>query len=534
MHEARLLVKQLHIKQLLVNLIITYSQTEDYMKYLRSWLMLVALIISLSVSAEDAKRQFRGAWIQCVNGQFKGMSTQKMQQTLTYQLDELQKDGVNAIIFQVRPECDALYESKLEPWSRFLTGRQGTAPSPYWDPLKWMVAECHKRGMELHAWINPFRAKTKGTKELSPQHVAIRQPGNVFPYDGLMILNPAKQENRDYICSVVEDILERYDVDGIHIDDYFYPYPVKGLPIPDDADFRANNNGIKDRGDWRRDNVNLFVKQLYETIHKVKPWVKLGVSPFGIYRNAKSAPGIGSKTNGLQNYDDLYADVLMWVNNGWLDYCVPQLYWEIGHKSADYATLIKWWNKYAGARPLYIGEDVERTVKAADIKNPTINQMPAKYNLHKAMQNVKGTVLWYAKAVVDNVGNYQNVLRNNYWKYPALQPLMPHIDAKAPNKVKKLKAMTIDGDQILFWMQPKGKGWKDEAVKYVVYRFENGEQPDLSDASKIVAVTTETFCKIPTHSSSTTTGKRKKVTYVVTALDRMSNESKPKKVKVAL
>jgi len=271
--------------------------------------MLVALIISLSVSAEDAKRQFRGAWIQCVNGQFEGMSTQKMQQTLTYQLDELQKDGVNAIIFQVRPECDALYESKLEPWSRFLTGRQGTAPSPYWDPLKWMVAECHKRGMELHAWINPFRAKTKGTKELSPQHVAIRQPGNVFPYDGLMILNPAKQENRDYICSVVEDILERYDVDGIHIDDYFYPYPVKGLPIPDDADFRANNNGIKDRGDWRRDNVNLFVKQLYETIHKVKPWVKLGVSPFGIYRNAKSAPGIGSKTNGLQNYDDLYADV---------------------------------------------------------------------------------------------------------------------------------------------------------------------------------------------------------------------------------
>lgn len=496
--------------------------------------MLVALIISLSVSAEDAKRQFRGAWIQCVNGQFEGMSTQKMQQTLTYQLDELQKDGVNAIIFQVRPECDALYESKLEPWSRFLTGRQGTAPSPYWDPLKWMVDECHKRGMELHAWINPFRAKTKGTKELSAQHVAIRQPGNVFPYDGLMILNPAKQENRDYICSVVEDILERYDVDGIHIDDYFYPYPVKGLPIPDDADFRANNNGIKDRGDWRRDNVNLFVKQLYETIHKVKPWVKLGVSPFGIYRNAKSDPGIGSKTNGLQNYDDLYADVLMWVNNGWLDYCVPQLYWEIGHKSADYATLIKWWNKYAGARPLYIGEDVERTVKAADLKNPNINQMPAKYNLHKTMPNVKGTVLWYAKAVVDNVGNYQNVLRNNYWKHPALQPLMPHIDAKAPNKVKKLKAMTIDGDQILFWMQPKGKGWKDEAVKYVVYRFENGEQPDMTDASKIVAVTTETFCKIPTRSSGTTTEKRKKVTYIVTALDRMSNESKPKKVKVAL
>ena len=149
----------------------------------------------------------------------------------------------------------------------------------------------------------------------------------------------------------------------------------------------------------------MFIKQLYETVHKEKPWVKVGVSPFGIYRNLKSDPSNGSKTNGLQNYDDLYADVLMWVNNGWLDYCVPQIYWEIGNKAADYETLIKWWNKYAGKRPLYIGEDVERTVKKADLNNPNINQMPAKFKLHREMQNVNGTVLWYAKAVVDNIGN---------------------------------------------------------------------------------------------------------------------------------
>ena len=194
---------------------------------------------------------------------------------------------------------------------------------------------------------------------------------------------------------------------------------------------------MKDIGDWRRYNVNLFIKQLHETISAAKPWVKFGVSPFGIYRNKKNSP-IGSETNGLQNYDDLYADVLMWVNNGWIDYLVPQLYWEIGHKSADYETLIKWWNQHTSKRPLYIGEDIERTTKKADLKNPNQNQMPAKFKLHKDMSNVQGTVLWYAKAAVDNIGNYGMVLRNVYWKYPALQPLMPFIDDKAPKKVRAM------------------------------------------------------------------------------------------------
>ena len=275
---------------------------------------LFMLAIALMASAQS-KREFRGAWIQCVNGQFQGMSTQKMQSTLSYQLDELQKDGCNAIIFQVRPECDALYESRMEPWSRFLTGTQGKAPSPYWDPLKWMIEQCHKRGMELHAWINPYRAKTKTTTQLASNHIAIRHPERVFSYDGQFIMNPAMEENRKYICNVVGDILRRYDVDGLHIDDYFYPYPAAGQTIPDAQQFRTMSNGIKDLGDWRRYNVNLFIRQLHDTIANVKPWVKFGVSPFGIYRNRKSSP-IGSNTNGLQNYDDLYADVLLWINNG--------------------------------------------------------------------------------------------------------------------------------------------------------------------------------------------------------------------------
>jgi uncharacterized lipoprotein YddW (UPF0748 family) len=478
-------------------------------------------------STFNVKREFRGAWIQCVNGQFKGIGTETMQRTLTYQLNELQKDGCNAIIFQVRPECDALYESDLEPWSYYLTGVQGEKPNPYWDPLQWMIDECHRRGMELHAWINPYRAKTKSPHQNAANHVIVRHPEWTFDYDGLTLLNPAYKECRDYICDVVKDIVERYDVDGLHIDDYFYPYPVAGVEIPDEAQYRAAPNGMKNRDDWRRYNVNMFIQQVYETIHATKPWVKFGVSPFGIYRNQKSDPN-GSKTNGLQNYDQLYADVLLWDANGWMDYCVPQLYWEIGNKAADYDELIHWWNRHLTRTPLYIGEDVERTVKYPDLTNKSQHQLAAKMALHAELPRIQGTVLWYAKAAVDNVGNYGTLLRNNYWRMPALQPLMPHIDKKAPKAPRKLKVVRMDdGEHVLFWMPPKGKGWQDEAASYVVYRFEKGEPINVDDPSKIVKVTTDCLYMIPA-------GQSGRFMYVVTALDRMQNESKIAKKKVKL
>ena len=490
-------------------------------------IILVLLALLLTVATEAQKREMRGAWIQCVNGQFQGLGKEKMQQTLTYQLDELQKDGVNTIIFQVRPECDALYESKLEPWSRFLTGKQGQAPSPYWDPLQWMIEQCHKRGMELHAWINPYRAKTKTTKQLASNHIAVRKPMNCFSYDDLFILNPGIAENRDFICEVAKDIVSRYDVDGIHMDDYFYPYPVKGETIPDEEQFRLFNNGIKDINDWRRYNVNLFIEQFYKTVHETKPWVKVGISPFGIYRNKKSSP-IGSETNGTQNYDDLYADILLWVNNGWLDYNVPQIYWEIGNKAADYETLINWWSRHASGRPLVIGEDVERTVKYPDPQNANSHQLPAKMRLHRQLPAVKGTVLWYAKAAVDNVGNYGTALRNNYWRYPALQPSMPFISDKAPKKVTKVKPIWTSDGYLLFWTAPKGKDWQDEAVKYLVYRFAAGEKVDINDPSKIVAITATTYYKLPYNDG------KQKYTYVVSALNRLQNESKVVKKKIKL
>ena len=483
----------------------------------RTKFLLIGLLMTALAITAQPKREFRGAWIQCVNGQFKGIGTKTMQETLTYQLDELQKDGCNVIIFQVRPECDALYQSALEPWSYYLTGQQGLAPQPYWDPLAWMVEQCHKRGMELHAWINPYRAKTKVAHANAVNHVVSQHPERCFEYDGLTLLNPALKENRDYICQVVTDILERYDVDGLHIDDYFYPYPTPGINIPDDAYFRANPQGFTDKDDWRRNNVNLFIEQLWATIRTVKPWVKFGVSPFGIYRNEKSDPN-GSKTNGLQNYDQLYADVLLWVKNGWVDYCVPQIYWEIGNKAADYDELIHWWDKYCTKTTLVIGEDVERTVK--------FNQMARKMALHAELPNVKGTVLWYAKAVVDNVGNYGTRLRELYWRNPALQPAMKHIDNKAPKKPRKVQAVDIEGQKVLFWTAPKGEGWKDAAANYVVYRFNQGDKVTVDDASKIVAITSDTHYEMPRETPGT------KCTYAVTALDRMQNESSYKKVKV--
>ena len=456
-------------------------------------LLLIALLFTSVVSAQTRypKREFRGAWIQCVNGQFQGMPAEKMQQLLINQLNSLQGAGINAIIFQVRAEADALYKSSYEPWSRFLTGVQGRVPSPYWDPMQFMIDECHKRGMEFHAWINPYRAKTKGTTALSPIHPYNKNPERFVNYAGQLYFDPALPENRKYICKIVRDIVTRYDVDAIHMDDYFYPYPNPGEDFPDHVSFAQYGRGYSNKADWRRDNVNVLIKEIHETVRECKPWVKFGVSPFGIYRNKKNDPN-GSDTRGLQNYDDLYADVLMWINNGWVDYNIPQIYWEIGHPAADYDNLIHWWAKHAASRPLFIGQDVMRTVNKADARNPLQNQMPANH------------------------------------RYPALIPESPFMDDKAPGKVKKVKMVWTYEGPVLFWTAPKAKDEMDKAVQYVVYRFDKKEKVNLDDASHIVAITRDHFYPLPYNDGKT------KYQYVVTALDRLHNESKGTKKKVKL
>ena len=468
------------------------------------------------------KREFRGAWIQCVNNQWTGIGREKMQSTLTMQLDELKRCGINAIMFQVRAEADALYGSRYEPWSRYLTAEQGRAPEPYWDPLAWMVEECHRRGMDCPAWINPYRAKTKGTTALATSHPYFKNPERFFMYDGLMLFDPGLPENRNYICEVAMDIVRRYDVDGLHIDDYFYPYPANGLPIPDDATYQRYGNGMP-RDDWRRQNVNKFIKQLNESVKSVKPWCKFGVSPFGIYRNKKNDPK-GSETNGLQNYDDLYADVLEWIRQGWVDYNIPQIYWQIGHPAADYDILIRWWSEHAGGRHLYIGQDVERTVKYSDLICASEHQMRAKYELQRTLPGIQGSCQWYAKAVVDNPGHYATKLKTTYHKYPALAPKMPWIDNVAPKKVRKPAIIATKDGPTLFWTAPKAKTQMDEAVWYAIYRFEKGEKIDLENPAHLMGTTRNTFYNLPNDAIGHV--------YVITALDHMQNESKGKKIKL--
>ncbi len=490
-------------------------------------LMAGGVFAQVQTGSAYPKREFRAAWIQSVNGQFRGMPTEKLKQNLIGQLNSLQKAGINAIIFQVRPEADAMYASRLEPWSRFLTGVQGKAPEPYWDPMQFMIDECHKRGMEFHAWINPYRTKTTLKSELAPNHVYNIHPEWFVTYGDQLYFDPALPESRRHICMVVSDIVSRYDVDAIHMDDYFYPYPIKGKDFPDDASFARFGGGFSNKGDWRRSNVNVLIKKLHETIREIKPWVKFGVSPFGIYRNESSDP-LGSKTKGLQNYDDLYADVLLWAREGWIDYNIPQIYWHIGHPVADYETLVKWWARNTENRPLFIGQSVMNTVQNADPKNPSINQLPRKMALQRAYQTIGGSCQWPASAVVENAGKYRDALIAEYHKYPALPPVFDFMDNEAPAKVRRMKSVWTEDGYILFWTAPKYKEEMNRAVQYVVYRFNDKEKVNIDDPSHIVAITRDNFYKLPYEDGKT------KYRYVVTALDRLHNESKSvgKKIKL--
>ncbi|MCH5327647.1 MAG: family 10 glycosylhydrolase, partial [Coprobacter sp.] len=278
--------------------------------------LLLFFLSSFAGAQQHPKREFRGAWIQTAfQSQYASMNRETMQTYLRNQLDRLQQTGINAVIFQVRPMADAFYPSELEPWSRFFTGTPGAAPAELWDPLEFMVNECHARNMELHAWVNPYRVSSNIREPLASNHIYFQHPEWFVQYGNGLYFDPGLPQSRAFINRVVDDIVSRYDIDAIHMDDYFYPYPVDGKPFPDDNSYALYHNGMT-RDDWRRNNVNTLIEELHQTIRNRKYWVQFGISPFGIYRNKRSDAD-GSDTNGLQNYDDLYADVLLWAKNGW-------------------------------------------------------------------------------------------------------------------------------------------------------------------------------------------------------------------------
>ena len=307
------------------------------------------------------KRELRAVWVATVlnidyprEGTPDAVALREQYKNL---IDQFQQLGFNTVIFQVRPAADAFYPSQLVPWSRFLTGQQGRAPSDAeFDPLAFMIEETHRRGMEFHAWLNPFRATTDlDTTKLARNHVFYQHRDWMMPYGTRYYLNPGIPEVRQHLVDVVSEIVRNYDVDGIHFDDYFYPYPVSGQRLPDSLTYVRYRGSFNDTLAWRRNNVDQLIQSLDQAIHGIKPAVAFGISPFGVWRNRDRDPRGSQSRAGVTTYDDLYADVLKWMENDWIDYIMPQLYWNIGYAPADYALLLQWWSQHVGDTHLYIG-----------------------------------------------------------------------------------------------------------------------------------------------------------------------------------
>ena len=495
-------------------------------------LIILSGILAWSVGmmrAENPKREFRGAWLHVIGQtqwQIKSVAQQK--KYIEEQFDILQQTGCNAVIFQVRPTADALYVSEIEPWSSWLTGKRGKAPSPLWDPMEYAIEEAHKRGMEFHAWLNPYRVTSNGKETLPTDHLCTKEPHRFIKFNGQTFFDPAYPENRDHICAVVKDIVSRYDVDGIHIDDYFYPYPANGKKFEnDDASYKKFGGGME-RNAWRRQNVDLLIEQLYSTIKEEKNWVRFGVSPFGIWRNKKNDPR-GSNSSGLQNYDDLYADVLLWAKMGWIDYLAPQLYWTLDLKAAPSRHLAEWWNDNANGVDVYIGQDVQRTMTNSDPGNNDTNELDTKVKLSRKLANVKGNIWWHGYWVTENLKGVADSLALKYQSTIALPPQYGS-EGEKPQKVKNLKLQKNKDNIYLAWdkyEKPLHEKATD-AIRYVVYQFFPGEKIDLEDSEAIIALTpynrvlVEDATDGPTAEGST---------FIVTSLDRMNRESEPVQLK---
>ncbi|TAE32883.1 MAG: T9SS C-terminal target domain-containing protein [Cytophagales bacterium] len=495
--------------------------------------VLLLFILCLDPAHAQPKREFRGAWVATVGNidwpSSKTLTAAQQQAELVAILNSHQQAGMNAVVVQVRSVCDALYPSTLEPWAEVLTGKQGQSPG--YDPLAFMIAECRKRGLEFHAWFNPYRAVTNiTTANLDPTHVVRRKPEWLLAQANLRILNPGLPDVRQYVTSVIMDVVRRYDIDGVHFDDYFYPYPVTGQSFNDDSTFVRHNRGLTNRADWRRDNVNLLVKQVSDSIRAVKPWVKFGISPFGIWQNRTTAQPNGSATSGLQGYNEIFADSRTWIQAGWLDYIAPQLYWHIGNAAADYGVLVPWWNavmQSANGRHLYIGQAAYRvgaSGEPAGWQQP--NQMPTQLRLNRQTPGIQGSIFYNTTSLNRNPLGLRDSLRTNFYARPALRPAMPWKAAPNPPQPTDLTATVTNNTVDLRWKVLTGSvapNFPPPIWQFVVYRFEGNTAGDRNTAANIRAITPDATTQFVDNDLKPGVT----YTYVVTTLDRLHNESNP-------
>ena len=406
---------------------------------------LLLVLISVQAQPNLADKnvfEFRGVWIATVENidwpSKRGLSNEAQKQEFMALLDLHQKNGMNAIIMQVRPSADALYPSTLEPWSEYLMGQQGLPPSPFYDPLEFMILETHKRGMEFHAWINPYRAVFNIKKSsIAPSHITRLHPEWFLTYGDKKYFNPGLPQVWQHTNRIVRDLVSRYDIDAIHMDDYFYPYRIAGKEFPDEKSYVKNKRGLS-KEDWRRSNCDTIVKQLYATIHQIKPAVQFGISPFGVWRNKSQDPR-GSETKaGQTNYDDLYADILLWLEKGWVDYIAPQIYWEHGHPLANYDTIIDWWNKHSFGKNLYIGHGMYKAGSNTPWRDK--NELPYQIKREREIENTRGSIYFSSSSFKNNPNNWNDSLQQNYYQKPSLLPTMPWLvqyEVNAPVIIKK-------------------------------------------------------------------------------------------------
>ncbi|MBN1899975.1 family 10 glycosylhydrolase [Candidatus Sumerlaeota bacterium] len=448
--------------------------------------------VTNNITIPPVPREFRAAWVSTVSNidwpSRPGLSTSQQQKELLAILDKAVEINLNAIILQVRPQCDAVYDSKLEPWSSFLTGKMGKAPSPYYDPLEFAVNEAHLRGLELHVWFNPYRANHPTNRGgIADNHISKTNPAIVKKYGRYLWLDPGEKATQDHTMNVILDVVKRYDIDGVHIDDYFYPYREndkngRGIDFPDNPSwekYKASGGNLS-RSNWRRENVNAFVRRFYNDVKAVKPWVKVGISPFGIWR-----PGYPSGVTGMDQYEELYADARLWLQQGWVDYFTPQLYWKIDSIGQPYKPLLKWWvEQNKKGRHIWPGNFTSRLPgewKAEEI----VNQVKAT----QEQQGAGGNVHFSMVALLRNRDHICNKLRETVYRYPVLAPPCAWLssgDFKTPPTLD----VTKQGENlILKWNINSDKPVR----KWILFRFQQGGWsylifPETPSRSTVVAM----------------------------------------------
>ena len=467
------------------------------------------------------EREFRAAWVATVANinwpSEPGLPVDIQKQEAISLLDSLQENNFNVVIFQVRPQADALYQSDLEPWSYYLTGAQGVAPVPFYDPLAFWIEKAHERGLELHAWLNPYRAHHIKGGEVTEHSVVKTHPELVVELEmGYHWMIPTMEETKQHSLDVVMDIVKRYDVDGIHFDDYFYPYPSynEGNDFPDDEDYAAyqKDGGDLSRGDWRREHVNTFILDVYQHIKDAKNHVKFGLSPFGIWR-----PGYPESIAGMDQYEKIYADAKLWLNKGWIDYFAPQLYWPINQYPQSYPVLLNWWEQENTLnRHLYPGINTRLAVDDIAI-DESINQIMISRGM---LSERPGNIFWNVGAVEDN-RRFHKVLIEGPYKKPALVPTSPWLDDEPPSTPEVIVKNNTDGIEIS-WQQKS-----DEISQWVLYmKYGEKWQYQLLNANTDSVELPIIFLETEDDKNGEEQQVEKPITEIaLTAVDRSGNES---------